>query len=56
MTSRNVEHDKSPGQLAFEEDCRRLPRYHDGTPRRTWKQLCDYEQDTWHRNPTPRDC
>lgn len=46
---------KSAGQVAYEEDCRRCPVYGDGKPRRTWDQLRDFEQESWHHNPTARD-
>lgn len=46
--------DATPGQLAYEEDLRRCPNYHDGTPRKTWDQLT-FERQSWQRNPTPRD-
>lgn len=44
-----------PGQIAYEEDCRRKPTYHDGTPRKSWEQLDEIEQLSWRRNPTPRN-
>lgn len=46
---------KSAGQLAYEEDCQRRPFYDDGTARRPWDSLSAAYQDTWHRNPTPRE-
>lgn len=45
---------RSAGELAYLEDCRRQPAYHDGTPRKSWDELPDYVRDTWGRNPTPR--
>lgn len=39
---------------AYEEDVRRKPTYHDGTPRKAWSELGEVEQWTWKRNPTPR--
>lgn len=39
---------------AYEEDVRRCPAYHDGTPRQAWRDLSDAVQGTWRRNPTPR--
>lgn len=45
---------KSPGQLAYEQDAQNTPRYPDGAPRRTWEQLSPIARDTWERNPTPR--
>jgi len=48
---------KTPGQIAYEEDCRRKPYYRTSTKalRRTWDQLGEHEQQSWERNPTPRD-
>lgn len=46
---------RTPGQIAYEEDCRRRPRYDHGPMRRTWRQLDLIERGTWERNPTPRD-
>lgn len=45
---------KTPGQIAYEEDVRRQPTYHDGSPRRPWDQLGDAVQWDWERNPTPK--
>ena len=51
-----MRHDnRTPGQIAYEEDCRRRPRYDHGPVRRTWRQLDLTERGTWERNPTPRD-
>ncbi len=36
---------KSPGQLAYEQDCQRLPHYLDGSPRLTWTELTDMLRD-----------
>lgn len=46
---------KTPGQLAYEEDCRQQPTYADGTTRMTWEQLMDYARYPWEKNPTPRE-
>lgn len=46
---------KTPGQLAYEEDCRRCPHHHDGSPRRAWSEIGDVARWSWERNPTPRD-
>jgi hypothetical protein len=46
---------KTPGQIAYEEDCNRCPNYHTGQPRKAWHELGKPEQMTWERNPTPRD-
>ena len=50
---------KTPGQIAYEEDVRRKPNYHprvDGTvrPRRTWDELDAVTKRSWEINPTPR--
>lgn len=39
--------DKTPGQIAYEKDVRRIPNYHDGTPRKTWGELDTFLQQTW---------
>ena len=44
----------TPGQIAYEEDMRCEPHYHDGKPRLTWGDLSEFVQWTWERNPTPR--
>ena len=46
---------KSPGQVAYEEDVRRRPTYDDGGKRPAWHQLDNVMQESWDRNPTPRD-
>lgn len=43
---------KSQGQLAYERDVKRTPRYHDGAPRKAWEQLTKVARDSWERNPT----
>jgi hypothetical protein len=45
---------KTPGQLAYEADCRNQPAYHDGTKRKAWQELHKVAQWSWERNPTPR--
>lgn len=52
MSARRYE--KSPGQLAYEEDVRRRPAYHDGAPRHAWAQLDAIARWSWDRNPTQR--
>lgn len=42
-------------QEAYEEDVRRRPNYHDGTPRRAYKDLPENVKDGWRKNPTPRE-
>ncbi len=39
---------------AYEEDVRRHPTYHDGSPRPPWHRLDENAQWSWERNPTPR--
>jgi hypothetical protein len=46
---------KTPGQLAYEKDVETLPVYHDGKPRPGWKELKEWVQYSWERNPTPRN-
>lgn len=46
---------KTPGQIAYEEDCKRRPTYDDATPRKTWDQLDKVSRWSWERNPTPRN-
>jgi hypothetical protein len=46
---------KTAGQLAYEEDVRRCPTYHDGTPRLRWDQLVELTRWSWEIEPTPRD-
>jgi hypothetical protein len=45
---------KTPGQLAYEEDVRLSPTYQDGTPRLRWDQLDEVRRWSWERNATPR--
>lgn len=42
------------GREAYEEDCRRNPTYHDGTPRRLWDEISEIAQYSWNRDPRPR--
>lgn len=42
------------GFMAYTEDCRRTPTYHDGTKRKAWHELGELERQTWIDNPTPR--
>lgn len=46
---------KTPGQVAYEEDVRRCPNYEHGEPRATWSMLKPWVQETWERDPTPRN-
>lgn len=45
---------KSPGQIAYEQELLVRPNYHDGMPRKSWHSLPDYAQVSWEKNPTPR--
>lgn len=45
---------KTPGQLAYEEDVRRKPTYDGGLARAAWDKLADHVKESWERNPTPR--
>jgi hypothetical protein len=45
----------TPGELAYIEDCRRQPAYHDGAKRKAWRELPAYARNSWELNPTPRD-
>jgi hypothetical protein len=54
---------KTPGQLAYEEDCRLRPYVTAGELRPTWDELDSIYspsaaaaiRNSWHRNPTPRE-
>lgn len=51
---------KTPGQIAYEADCKLKPYYHprvDGTliKRLPWQSLSAIARWSWERNPTPRD-
>lgn len=45
---------KSPGQLAYEADCKICPNYDGGIPRKSWDQLAEWAHHSWETNPTPR--
>ena len=45
---------KSSAEIAYEDDVRRAPLYHDGKLRKTWDQLSAVDQWSWAQNPTPR--
>lgn len=49
------EQHRDAGELAYIEDCLRLPVHHDGTKRPEWQSLDSVVQWSWHRNPTARD-
>ena len=44
------------GQAAYEADVQAHPRYHDGTPRRSWDQLDSVARWSWEKNPFPLPC
>ena len=45
---------KTEGQKAYEEDCRRYPRFVDGRPRRPWEKLSKASRAAWEACPLPR--
>ena len=45
---------KSPGQVAYEQDCLARPTYDTGQIRIAWAKLGAVERSTWEKNPTPR--
>ncbi len=50
LTSDEKSHElqvKSPGQLEYEEDLKSKPLYHDGTPRKSWKELDEVSRWSW---------
>jgi hypothetical protein len=49
-----VETMKTAGQIAYEQECEVMPRYHDCTHRLSWHELSDIARWSWERNPTPR--
>lgn len=54
MTVPALRSQAEPGQALYETDVARRPRYHDGTPRKTWRQLGEVEKWSWARPvPTP---
>jgi hypothetical protein len=42
---------KTKGQIDYEEDVKRTPTYHDGTPRKQWSEIGDVAQWSWERTP-----
>ena len=42
---------KSAGQIAYEADVARKPRYHDGSSRAPWEKLSEIARWSWERNP-----
>ena len=45
---------KTPGQIAYENDCAVEPNYHTGEPRAAWHALTEFARQSWERNPTRR--
>lgn len=45
---------KSRGQMAYERDVQERPKYHDGTPRKPWPDLCNIAKWSWER-PSPEE-
>lgn len=39
--------DKTPGQIAYEEDVLRRPTYDSGLPRKPWDKLANWAQTEW---------
>jgi len=46
---------KTLGQIAYEEDCKRRPYYDVGIKRKAWDELGPIEKWSWEKNPTPRE-
>lgn len=44
----------TPGQMAYEEDLLRRPKYDNGQARPAWHQLPELYRWTWERKPTAR--
>jgi len=42
---------KSAGQIAYEADVARKPRYHDGSSRAPWEKLSEIARWSWERKP-----
>lgn len=40
---------KSNGQITYEKDVERRPKYPDGSPRKKWHELGDVERWSWDR-------
>lgn len=40
----------SKGQLSYEFSRAKTPTYHDGTPRKAWRELCQVAQWSWARD------
>lgn len=39
--------EKTQGQLDYEENVRKYPLYHDGTPRPAWDELHEIARQSW---------
>lgn len=42
---------RNRGRSAYETDCAKTPRYHDGAKRKAWGELGAVEQWSWTRPP-----
>lgn len=40
---------KTQAQRDYEEDVKRHPTYHDGTPRPSWENLREFAKQSWDR-------
>ena len=45
---------KTPGQLAYEQDCLEKPRYHTGELRKRWDELSELSQWSWEKSAANR--
>lgn len=43
---------KTQGQVDYEADVARRPKYHDGMPRKAWADLGDLAKASWERGPS----
>ena len=46
-TTATIFNPESEGRALYEEDCRKRPTYHDGTPRKSWDQLTRIARLSW---------
>lgn len=51
MTAMSASGGKSQGQIDYEADVARKPRYSDRTPRKTWDELPEYARWSWEHEP-----
>lgn len=45
---------KTPGQIAYEQDVALMPTYDDGGVRRSWFEIKASARMSWERKPFPR--